>query len=314
MKALARVLLGLSIAGAASPPTTRRCARSKPAARGSIRASTSASSACRSAARSCCRRSRARRGAICCRIRCASGARKSPPKPARAGRARAAVANVGTPRCATRPAANGSRRCSPNSVSRASRARRAGNASSAGSRRSSRTARTTTKRAGSRNGRGSSRPARASRALITYAGYAMVRRAGAVRHLVGAARRRAAGRRAARRAARPSPAAEWRRRLHARRRGCGAARRAPRHVAAVVRRGADARAAAAGRRWPHGAPRSRGAPSSIRPTNATSCARVGATAEAVRYADGTPADDDARRHGGDGQSAARKIRHARGRR
>ena len=41
---------------------------------------TSASSASRSVARSCCRRSRARRGATCCRRRCANGARKSPPR------------------------------------------------------------------------------------------------------------------------------------------------------------------------------------------------------------------------------------------
>ena len=126
--------------------------------------------------------------------------------------------------------------------------------------------------------------------FITYTGYALV---GVLVAFVIWSELRAAGllggaRRASSRAepgGRMAPATD------ARGRGEGAARRAAGHVAAVVRRGADARAAAAGRRGPHRLRDRAARAASIRPTNAKSCARVAATAEAVRYAAAAPPDD-----------------------
>ncbi len=94
----------------------RRCARWNPAARVSMRGSTSASNASRSAARTCCRRWPARHGAICCRK---SMRERREEITAESLRALAELVRQSARRrraSATRPAANTWSRCSPNSA------------------------------------------------------------------------------------------------------------------------------------------------------------------------------------------------------
>ena len=105
--------------------------------------------------------------------------------------------------------------------------------------------------------------------FITYSGYVDGRPAGVVRHRRGAARGWPAWRCAALVRA-PQPAPRWRRRLMLADVARAPLAERPGHAAAVVRRGADARAAAARRGRAHRARRSRGARSSMRRRNAKS--------------------------------------------
>ena len=197
-----------------SRPTMRRCARSRPAVRGSIRAPTSASSASRSAARSCCRRSQSAPWRDLLPQHAARAPRGNfGREPARARRAGAAAPSDADA-CATRRSRETLAPVLAELGEQGPAGRDAlGALQALAQAESSRDRKDDDEPAGSRSWSRQFQTSEGVARAITYVGYALV--VALVLFVIWSELRAAgsAGRRAPRRPPRRVPAAEWRRRL-----------------------------------------------------------------------------------------------------